>query len=111
MINLATRLDDVNAFADILRTLLPSPTELPSDDRSLRGTGSKLLPRQRSPQRQAQTGEILPVVIRFSQGDVQPMQTDYQGGVIYWHSDLQTAIATVCGLIPSEVDPPIEESP
>jgi succinyl-CoA synthetase beta subunit len=104
LINLATRLDDASALADLLRTLLPSPAELPSDDRSLRGTGVTLTSRPRSPQRKTQTGEILPVVIRFSQGDLQPMQADYQGGEIYWHRDLQTAIAQVRGLIPSEVD-------
>jgi len=111
LINLATRQDDAQKLAEILCTFLPGPAETvatASDDRSLRGTGPSLSPRQRSPQRQAQTGEVLPVIIRFSQGDLQALQRAYQGSLVSWHPDLQTAIAQVQGLIPAEVDPPVE---
>jgi succinyl-CoA synthetase beta subunit len=107
LINLATRLDDTSTLAEILRTFLPTPSDLPtglSEDRSLRGTGSNLPSRQRSPQYSPPTGEILPVIIRFSQGDLSPLQTDYQGSLVYWHNDLQAAIAQVAALIPT-LDP------
>jgi succinyl-CoA synthetase beta subunit len=102
LLNLATRLDNADELTRVLRAFLPPPTVTNlgvSEDRSLRGTGSGLSPRQRSLQHPPQ-GEILPVVIRLSQGDLAVQQTDYQGGLVYWHNDLEAAIAQVGALIP-----------
>jgi succinyl-CoA synthetase beta subunit len=107
LINLATRLEDTKVLADILRTFLPAPAEtvtVLSEDRSLRSTGSTLPPRPRSPQAATPIGGILPVVIRFSQGDLAPLQTDYQGSLAYWYNHLETAIAQVRALVPVETD-------
>lgn len=104
-INLATRIEAAPTLAENIRAFLPLPLDPPSEDRSLRGTGANFPHRQRSPQRQSHTGEVLPVVIRFSQGDLENLQSLYQGSLVHWHNDLETAITQMLTLIPQESEP------
>ncbi|MBE9241005.1 succinate--CoA ligase subunit beta [Synechocystis salina] len=103
-VNLATREAATPALAEDLRAFLPLPPNPSSEDRSLRGTGPSLPQRQRAPQRQTYTGEVLPVVIRFSQGDLGHLQQMYDNSLVYWHNDLETAIAKMLSLIPQEME-------
>ncbi|AIE73243.1 MULTISPECIES: ATP-grasp domain-containing protein [unclassified Synechocystis] len=101
-VNLATREAATSALAEDLRAFLPLPPHPPSEDRSLRSTGPSLPHRQRVPQRQVYTGEVLPIVIRFSRGNLDNLKQIYHNSLVHWHNDLETAIAKMLSLIPQD---------
>lgn len=112
LINVTIRPNDVSRFATLIQRFLPpSPSQADQEEDTLRGTGLSGLSQPRSPQRPALEGELLPVVIRCSQGDLSSWQGDDPEGFVHWHNNLQAAIDQVKALIPPSNLPDSETSP
>lgn len=100
LINLITQTTTYQDMAEAIVCLLPETMTMTSDDRLIRATGTK------SPVWEKGTSAKLlwqtcPLIVRLSQGDLQPYQTQFQQTTVHWFHDLSAAIAKAQALLPS----------